>query len=312
MALEAVCYNYCKDYNSLSSPWSYDYGNNSIPWDEQQQHQFVNSSYSSPDGNNHCSVELPYNDVSGSGEAPPAATTVGAGGGSGVGKRKRRRRSSKNKEQVEQQRMTHIAVERNRRKQMNDYLAVIRSLMPPSYSQRGDQASIVGGAINYVKELEQVLQSLEAHKRSKLYMDSISSSHGNSTTTNRDNDDDEEEEARLFGDFFNYPQYSSSNQAIRSSNCNNNEIEVTMVDGHANVKVLAKKQNKQLLKLLAAFHALSLSVLHLTLTTLHPFVLYSFNLKVEEGSRLNSVDDIAAATNHILAQIQEEVASLPQ
>jgi hypothetical protein len=32
--------------------------------------------------------------------------------------------------------MTHIAVERNRRKQMNEYLAVLRSLMPPSYVQR--------------------------------------------------------------------------------------------------------------------------------------------------------------------------------
>ncbi|KAG0471652.1 hypothetical protein HPP92_016198 [Vanilla planifolia] len=64
--------------------------------------------------------------------------------------RKKRRRSKtvKNKEQVENQRMTHIAVERNRRKQMNHYLALLRSLMPPSYVQRGDQASIIGGAIN--------------------------------------------------------------------------------------------------------------------------------------------------------------------
>lgn len=54
-----------------------------------------------------------------------------------AGKRKRQRtRTCKNKEELENQRMTHIAVERNRRKQMNDYLAVIRSLMPPSYVQR--------------------------------------------------------------------------------------------------------------------------------------------------------------------------------
>ena len=54
-----------------------------------------------------------------------------------TGRRKRRRtKSVKNKEEIENQRMTHIAVERNRRKQMNDYLAVLRSLMPPSYVQR--------------------------------------------------------------------------------------------------------------------------------------------------------------------------------
>lgn len=50
--------------------------------------------------------------------------------------KRRRTKSSKNKEEIENQRMTHIAVERNRRRQMNDYLAILRSLMPPSYAQR--------------------------------------------------------------------------------------------------------------------------------------------------------------------------------
>jgi Helix-loop-helix DNA-binding domain len=52
--------------------------------------------------------------------------------------RRKRRRTKvvKNKEEVESQRMNHIAIERNRRKQMNEYLAVLRSLMPPSYVQR--------------------------------------------------------------------------------------------------------------------------------------------------------------------------------
>ena len=54
-----------------------------------------------------------------------------------VARRKRRRtRAVKNKEEAESQRMTHIAVERNRRKQMNEYLAVLRSLMPAAYAQR--------------------------------------------------------------------------------------------------------------------------------------------------------------------------------
>ncbi|KAI9111325.1 hypothetical protein K1719_017737 [Acacia pycnantha] len=80
-------------------------------------------------------------------------------------RRKRKRtRPVKNKEEVENQRMTHIAVEWNRRRQMNDHLSVLRTLMPPSYIQRGDQASIIRGAIDFVKELEQLLQTLEAQK----------------------------------------------------------------------------------------------------------------------------------------------------
>jgi len=63
---------------------------------------------------------------------PPPSSTEAP-----TGRRKRRRtKSTKNKEEIENQRMTHIAVERNRRKQMNEYLAVLRSLMPPSYVQR--------------------------------------------------------------------------------------------------------------------------------------------------------------------------------
>lgn len=49
---------------------------------------------------------------------------------------RRRSRVKKNKEEINNQRMTHIAVERNRRKVMNEYLSVLRSIMPESYVQR--------------------------------------------------------------------------------------------------------------------------------------------------------------------------------
>jgi len=61
--------------------------------------------------------------------------------------------------------MSHIAVERNRRRQMNEHLKVLRSLTPALYIKRGDQASIIGGAIDFIRELQQVLESLEARKR---------------------------------------------------------------------------------------------------------------------------------------------------
>uniref|UniRef100_A0A0E0JY37 BHLH domain-containing protein n=1 Tax=Oryza punctata TaxID=4537 RepID=A0A0E0JY37_ORYPU len=69
--------------------------------------------------------------------------------------------------------MSHITVERNRRKQMNEHLAVLRSLMPCFYVKRGDQASIIGGVVDYIKELQQVLRSLEAKKSRKAYADQV-------------------------------------------------------------------------------------------------------------------------------------------
>ncbi|KAH7655539.1 Upstream transcription factor 2/L-myc-2 protein [Dioscorea alata] len=223
--------------------------------------------------------------------------------------RKRRRvRSFKNKEEVENQRMTHIAVERNRRKQMNDYLASLRSLMPPSYVQRGDQASIIGGAINFVKQLEQLQQSLEAQKLIKQ------------RCNNGDFDG-----STPFADHFTFPQYSSasscntdgtsngtatssgiSNETIAERRSASADIEVTMVEGHANVKILAKRRPKQLVKLIVGLHNLCLSTLHLNVTAVEHFVLYCFSLKVEEECQCGTVDDIATAVHHLVAEIQEQ------
>ncbi|GMI75565.1 SPEECHLESS [Hibiscus trionum] len=73
-----------------------------------------------------------------------------------------------------QQRMSHITVERNRRKQMNEHISVLRSLMPCFYVKRGDQASIIGGVVDYISELQQVLQSLEAKKQRKVMSEVLS------------------------------------------------------------------------------------------------------------------------------------------
>ncbi|KAG0470065.1 hypothetical protein HPP92_016765 [Vanilla planifolia] len=201
--------------------------------------------------------------------------------------RKKRRRSKtvKNKEQVENQRMTHIAVERNRRKQMNHYLALLRSLMPPSYVQRGDQASIIGGAINFVKELEQLLYSLEVQKQLELTTDT-------STT---------------LATLFTFPQYSSNpSGGAKGSPSTVADIEVAMVESHASLKVLSRRRPRQLLKLVTGLQNLRLTTLHLSLTTAEVVVLYSFSLKVEDDCRLNSVEEIASAAHGILEKIQKE------
>ncbi|KAK9080829.1 hypothetical protein SSX86_000587 [Deinandra increscens subsp. villosa] len=225
------------------------------------------------------------------------ATTVASAGGRKKQKR-RRTKNGKNKEELEDQRMTHITVERNRRKQMNEYLAVIRSLMPSSYVQRGDQASIVGGAINFVKDLEQQLQTLEVQKRANI----------NAYTC--------PPPQPPFGDFFTFPQYSLHHQPSGDGDggtAKNRrlpamaDIEVTLVEGQANLKILSKKRHRQLLKLVASLKSLRLTILHLNVTTtLEEMVLYTLSVKLEDGCQLNTVDDIADAINCLLTRIEEE------
>ncbi|KAI3787503.1 hypothetical protein L1987_42018 [Smallanthus sonchifolius] len=221
----------------------------------------------------------------------------------GVQKKKRRRRSRvcKNKEEAETQRMTHIAVERNRRKQMNEHLAVLRSLMPESYVQRGDQASIVGGAIEFVKELEHLLQSLEAQKFLLTQQQDEGGHDCNFTKSSS--------AAPPFSQFFSYPQYTCSqipNKYTSKSKAAIADIEVTLIETHANIRILSQKRLTQLSKMVACFQTLHLCVLHLNVTTLDPLVLYSISVKVEEGCRLNSADEIAGAVHQMLRIIEEE------
>ncbi|KAE8687305.1 Transcription factor bHLH96 [Hibiscus syriacus] len=220
-------------------------------------------------------------------------------------RRKRRRsKTRKNKEEIENQRMTHIAVERNRRKQMNQYLSVLRSLMPESYVQTGDQASIIGGAINFVKELEHHLQWLSAEIKVKE-RSNTNGNHGSCSS--------------VFDEFFTFPQYSTNSklgvgkdsisindESLVETQSVRADIEVTMVESHVNLRIRSKKRPAQLLKVVSWLNIMGLSVLHLNVTTVDQTVLYSLGVKVEDDSKLSSVDDIATAVNQLLCSIQED------
>ncbi|KAL0409296.1 UNVERIFIED_CONTAM: Transcription factor [Sesamum radiatum] len=211
---------------------------------------------------------------------PPDTTTV-----HGRKKRRRRPKVCKNKEEAETQRMTHIAVERNRRKQMNEHLAVLRSLMPDSYVQRGDQASIVGGAIEFVKELEHILQSLEAKKFTLLQQQ-----QANNKDQYEKNDEQNYKQvmgssSSPFAQFFAYPQFSCSHNQLGNKYTSQSkaaiaDIEVTLIETHANIRILSRRRLRQLSKIVASFHSVFLSILHLNVTTLDSLVLYSISAKV--------------------------------
>ncbi|KAL2901442.1 Transcription factor bHLH94 [Bienertia sinuspersici] len=226
------------------------------------------------------------------------------------GRKKRRRRTKvcKNKEEAETQRMTHITVERNRRKQMNEHLAVLRSLMPESYAQRGDQASIVGGAIEFVKELEHLVHSLEVQKIICLQRSMISEPSDTLTTTSNST------LLTPITEFFSDSEHTFSqadNKYTLKKKTAVADIEVTLIETHANLRILSKKNPRQLSKLVAGFLTLGLTILHLSVTTLDPsLALYSISTKVEEGCQLTCVDSIAEAVLHMLRIIEQDLPFL--
>ncbi|XP_059651757.1 transcription factor FAMA-like isoform X2 [Cornus florida] len=221
----------------------------------------------------------------------------------GEAKNKRKRpRSMKTTEEVESQRMTHIAVERNRRKQMNEHLRVLRSLMPGSYVQRGDQASIIGGAIEFVRELEQLLQCLESQKRRRLY-DDAQRSMGDSSLGGI-------QQPQLPSFFPSMPLENDQlkivdletglhEETAETKSCFAN-VEVKLLGFDAMIKILSKRRPAQLIRTIAALEDLQLNILHTNITTIDQTVLYSFNVKVPNEARFTA-EDIASSVQEIFS-----------
>uniref|UniRef100_A0A1J3EFQ5 Transcription factor bHLH96 n=1 Tax=Noccaea caerulescens TaxID=107243 RepID=A0A1J3EFQ5_NOCCA len=202
-----------------------------------------------------------------------------------------RSRAKKDEEEINNQRMTHIAVERNRRKLMNEHLSVLRSLMPESYVQRCDQASIVGGAINFIRELEHRLHLLNSN---------IQVNEGGSIAS-----------ATPFSDTFKLPQVS-----IASSVVNENgvlgvnalaDIEVSLVESHTSIKIRSRRRPKLLLNMVSGLQSLGFIILHLNVSTVSDFILYCFSTKMEDCCKLTSVPDIATAVHEMLRIHDDDV-----
>lgn len=155
---------------------------------------------------------------------------------------------------------------------------------------QGDQASIVGGAIDFVKELEQLLQSLEAQKRTlqqreagKPESSPATADGGSRSSSSHSHGVD----SPPFAQFFTFPQYGWRHAAAHNYPQPEDQllpaladIEVTLIETHANVRILSPKRPHQLVKIVCGLQDLKLSILHLGLTTLDAMVLYSLSVKV--------------------------------
>uniref|UniRef100_A0A0D9VNU9 BHLH domain-containing protein n=1 Tax=Leersia perrieri TaxID=77586 RepID=A0A0D9VNU9_9ORYZ len=190
----------------------------------------------------------------------------------------------KKPEEAESQRMTHIAVERNRRRLMNDHLASLRSLIPSSYIPRGDQATVVGGAIDYVKQLEQQLVALQAAAAERHGV-GVGGVVGTAASDG----------------VFVSPQYTSYSESRGGGG--GVDVEATAaVGGHVRVSVAGRRWNGRLVRAVAAMEELRLTVLHLAVTSVgHDAVVYCFNLKMEEGCEVATADEVATVVHQIFA-----------
>ncbi|KAJ0036026.1 transcription factor MUTE [Pistacia vera] len=177
--------------------------------------------------------------------------------------------------------MSHIAVERNRRRQMNDHLKVLRSLTPCFYIKRGDQASIIGGVIEFIKELHQVLQALESKKQRK----SLSPSPGPSPRPLV--------QTPQSGDHVHTP-FGIENFKELGACCNSSvaDVEAKISGSNVMLKVIARRIPGQIVKIVSVLEKLSFEVLHLNISSMEDTVLYSFVIKIGLECQL-SLEELA-------------------
>ncbi|KAG2317291.1 hypothetical protein Bca52824_020413 [Brassica carinata] len=215
-----------------------------------------------------------------------------------VKSKRKRDRTSKTIEEVESQRMTRIMVERKRRKQMNEHLRVLRSLMPGSYVKRGDQASIIGGAIDFVRELEQLQQCLESQKRRRNLEETGHRKTGDMTKpTNLSSSPITKTVTEIEGGGRLLEEMTENNSCLA-------DVEVKLLGFDAMIKILSRRRPGQLLMTMAALEDLHLSILHTSITTMEQTVLYSFIVKITSETKFTA-EDIASSIQQIFSFIHE-------
>lgn len=155
---------------------------------------------------------------------------------------------------------------------------------------KGDQASIIGGAIEFVRELEQLLQCLESQKRRRLF--GGSEPPRNSVDTPPMLPIRQSPQQPFFpplplpcgNDNMRILELDPSGGGLREDMAENKsclaDIEVRVLGYDAMIKILSRRRPGQLIKIIAALEDLQFNILHTNITTIEQTVLYSFNVKV--------------------------------
>ncbi|OMP00253.1 hypothetical protein CCACVL1_03430 [Corchorus capsularis] len=195
--------------------------------------------------------------------------------------------------------MSHIAVERNRRRQMNEHLKVLRSLTPCFYIKRGDQASIIGGVIEFIKELHQVLQALESKKQRKASLSpSPSTPSPRPLLQQLPNSSGQP-------DHIHSPFGVDTSVGEVAACCNSSlaDVEARISGPNVILKTISKRIPGQILKIIAVLEKFSFEILHLNISSMEDTVLYSFVIKIGLECQL-SLEELAV-------QVQQSFFSEP-
>ncbi|KAF2613143.1 hypothetical protein F2Q70_00009673, partial [Brassica cretica] len=147
----------------------------------------------------------------------------------------------------------------------------------------GDQASIIGGVVEFIKELQQLVQVLESKKRRKtLNRPSFPYDHQTlepsilaaaATTTNTT--------TRVpFSRIENVMTTSTFKEVGACCNSPHANVEAKISGSNVVLRVVSRRIEGQLVRIISVLEKLSLQVLHLNISSMEETVLYFFVVKI--------------------------------
>ncbi|OAY39902.1 transcription factor bHLH91 [Manihot esculenta] len=179
----------------------------------------------------------------------------------------------------------HFATERQRRQHLNDKYKALRDLVPNP--TKNDRASVVGDAIEYIKELLRTVNEL------KILVDQKRCARERSKR--RKTEDDSTENAgseicsamKSLGDHPDHHQ-SFNNGSLRSSwlqrKSKDTEVDVRIIDDEVTIKLVQRKKINCLLFVSKVVDELKLDLHHVAGGHIGDYYSFLFNTKIYEGS----------------------------
>ncbi|KAF7842929.1 transcription factor bHLH91-like [Senna tora] len=186
----------------------------------------------------------------------------------------------------------HFATEKQRREQMNDKYQVLRSLIPNP--TKADRASVVGDAIDYIRELIRTVNELKLLVEKKRF--------GRERCKRQKTEDDATENCDIkpFGD---------PDGCIRTSwlqrKSKDTEVDVRIIDDEVTIKLIQRKKISCLLYVSKVLDELQLDLHHAAGGHVGEYCSFLFNSKICEGSSVYA----SAIANKVIEVLDRQYAA---
>ncbi|KAH7525250.1 hypothetical protein FEM48_Zijuj06G0205100 [Ziziphus jujuba var. spinosa] len=202
----------------------------------------------------------------------------------------------------------HLATERQRRVQLNDKYRALRSLVPNP--TKNDRASVVGDAIEYIRELLRTVNDLqllverkrcgrERIKRQKTEEESAAGADG-------DVESSDIKPSNIVD-----PADQSYNSSLRSTwlqrKSKDTEVDIRIVDDEVTIKLAQRKKINLLLFASKVLNELQLDLHHVAGGHVGDYYSFLFNSKIYEGSSLYA----SAIANKLIEVLDSQYAAVP-